>query len=391
MSESIVSYVSLPEFSIWDKVKKERILTSFDLEVTARCNFNCRHCCINLPAGDKKAQERELSFKEITKIADEAVSLGSLWCLITGGEPLLREDFFDIYLYLKRKGLLVSIFTNAAILTEEHIKVFNKYPPRDIEVTVYGVTKETFERVTRRPGSFKAFLRGLNLLLESGIKVRLKAMALRSNIHEFPEIVHFCREKTKDYFRFDPFLTLRADRNQKRNREIKSERLTPDEIVALEQSDPERFTSLEKGCEQLVVPEFADSTCSHLFNCGAGNGSFTVSYDGLFRLCSSLCHPDCVYDIKRGNLADAWNNFVPEILKMQSEKKAFYNKCRICPIINLCMWCPAHAHLESGELDEWIEYFCEVAHARAKSLGKGGRGVRETPNYSPLKGVDRKT
>ncbi len=163
--------------------------------------------------------------------------MGTLWCLISGGEPLLREDFADIYLMLKKKGLLVSVFTNACLVTNKHIALFKKYPPRDIEVTVYGATKETYERVTRLPGSYAAFHRGLNLLLKNGIKVRLKAMALRSNFHELAEMGAFCRQHTKDFFRFDPLLHLRFDGNTDRNAEIIGERLTPEEIVAIEQAD----------------------------------------------------------------------------------------------------------------------------------------------------------
>jgi len=277
MQDSFVKSTTLPEFSLWEKMKKNRNVVSFDLELTARCNNDCRHCYINLPVNDKAAQEKELAFNEINKIADEAVSLGAFWCLITGGEPLLRADFPDIYMALKKKGLLLSVFTNAVLINKKHINLFKKYPPRDIEVSVYGVTQETYERVTRRSGSFDAFMSSLDLLLENGIRVRLKAMALRSNIHEMPEIARFCRERTKDYFRFDPFLHLRFDGNPARNDEIRSERLSPEEIVALERSDPERFQSLEKGCDKLIVPEFSHINCNHLFHCGTGNGKTWVS------------------------------------------------------------------------------------------------------------------
>jgi len=238
-------------------------------------------------------------------------------------------------------------------------------------VTVYGVTKETYEAVTRRSGSFAAFMRGLNLLLESGVKVRLKTMALRSNMHEMTEIAGFCREKTKDYFRFDPQLHLRFDGDPVRNEESRSERLSPGEIVALERADPERFQALQKGCDQLIASELCHTTCNHLFHCGAGNGSFNVSYDGLFRLCSSLWHPDCVYDLRKGSLIDAWHNFVPRVRDMRSNRREFLEKCRVCPLINLCLWCPAHAHLETGGLDAPVDYFCEIAHARAEALKRG--------------------
>jgi len=370
VNESSVSSAPIQEFHLWEKMRNRKSPVSFSLELTARCNNNCRHCYINLPVGDKAAKEEELSFEEIKGIADEAISLGAIWCLLTGGEPLLREDFFDIYLYLKRKGLLVQVFTNAVLITEEHIKLFKKYPPRDIEVSVYGVTKETYERVTRRAGSFDAFIRGLNLLIENGIRVRFKAIALRSSYHEMPEIARFCRERTKDYFRFDPLIHLRFDGDPVRNEEIKSERLSPDEIVELESSDMEKFQIMQDHYDTLIRPEFSRISTNHVFRCNIANGSFDVSYNGFFRLCSSLCHPDCVYDLRKGSLTDAWRNFVPRVQDMRSDRKEFLENCRVCPILNLCLWCPAHAYLETGELDSKVEYFCEVAHARAKMLAK---------------------
>jgi MoaA/NifB/PqqE/SkfB family radical SAM enzyme len=349
-------------------MRGKRSVISFDLEITARCNNNCRHCYINLPAGDKEAKEKELSPEEIGEIGTEAVALGAVWCLITGGEPLLRKDFPDIYLSLKKKGLLVSVFTNATQVKKEHIKLFKQYPPRDIEVTVYGISKETYERVTRVPGSFAAFCQGLDLLLESNLNVRLKAMALRSNLHEQPAIARFCRERVKDDFRFDPFLHLRYDGNPTRNAVIKAERLSHEEIVALEQSDPERFQALAEGCDKLILPQSAYSPGNHLFQCGAGTASFSLSYNGLFRLCPSLWHPDCVYDLKQGSLTDAWRNFVPHVREIRSKKIEFLKTYQVCPLINLCMWCPAHAYLETGELDAPVPYFCQIAHARAEAL-----------------------
>jgi len=365
---SFISHLALSEFSLWERMKSQRKLISFDLELTGRCNNNCRHCYINLPIDDKEARKKELSFAKIKKIIDQAVELGALWCLITGGEPLLRDDFFNIYLYLKQKGFLISVFTNATLISDKHIQLFKKYPPRDIEVTVYGVTKETYEAVTRKDGSFEAFIRGLELLLKNGIKVRFKAMALSSNVHELSQIAQFCRERTKDYFRFDPFLHLRFDADAKRNEEIKSERLSAEEIVRIEQADSERSETLEKSCDKLILPEAEHINCEHLFHCGTGNESFTVSYDGYFCLCSSLRHPECIFDLKKIPLSQVWQELVLKVKDIRSNRSEFLTKCRKCKLINLCIWCPAHSHLETGELDMPVEYFCKVAHARAEAL-----------------------
>ncbi|HTZ10989.1 MAG TPA: radical SAM protein [Candidatus Margulisiibacteriota bacterium] len=370
MQGYFVESAKLPAMPLWGRIEGERKLLSFDLEITARCNNNCRHCYVNLPANDRMARKDELSLNGIKKIVDQALDLGALWCLITGGEPLLRKDFFDIYIYLKQKGLLVSVFSNATLLTKKHADFFKKYPPRDFEVTLYGVTQETYEKVTRTPGSFKAFMNGVKLLLEKGIKVRFKTMALRSNLNELPQIAQFCRERTKDYFRFDPFLHLRFDKNSKRNEEIKCERLSVEEIASIERADPERSQALKKDCAKLIFPGAKNTGCNHLFHCRAGSGSFSVSYDGYFRLCSSLLHPDCVYDLKNGRLEEVWGHFVSKVRDMRSNKAEFLKKCRKCPIVNLCAWCPAYAYLETGELDNPVDYFCKAAHARVAMVEK---------------------
>jgi radical SAM protein with 4Fe4S-binding SPASM domain len=254
-------------------------------------------------------------------------------------------------------------------------------------VSVYGATRETYERVTRRPGSWDAFVRGLDLLLGTGVPVRLKAMALRSNVHELAAISAFCRERTKDYYRFDPLLHLRFDGDEARNEEIRAERLSPEQVVAVERADEERFGALEQGCRDgklIFEPhEHAGahpdgSVCDHLFHCGAGAGSFSVGHDGTFRLCSSLWHPDTVASVRPGapgavSVRRAWEEHVPSVRTLRGSDPEFLEKCRRCDIVNLCLWCPAHAALETGSgergrMDAWVEYFCEVAHARAAAL-----------------------
>ncbi len=360
--------VEIQDFGLWEKMKGKRALMSFDLELTARCNNNCRHCYINLPVNDPAARAKELTLAEINHIADQAVELGAVWCLLTGGEPLLREDFAEIYLALKRKGLLLAVFTNATAIRPEHIELFKKYPPRDIEVTVYGSSKESYERVARKAGSFEAFQAGLDALIGAGIKVRLKAMALRSNLEDMEQIAAFSRERTKDYYRFDPQLHLRYDGDPRRNAEIAAERLTPEEYVALERADEERFGALQKNCSVLIDEAFLKSDGGYLFRCGAGMSSFTVGYDGTFRLCSALNAPGTTVNLREVSLRQAWEGLVPQVRGMRSDRSNYLETCQRCPIVNLCMHCPAHAHLESGAMDGETPYFCALAHARARAI-----------------------
>ena len=104
MKKKYMTVTALPDLPLWDRSREKRIPLSFDLEVTARCNCACRHCYINLPASDETAEKKEMTVDEIARIADQAVGMGSLWCLVTGGEPLLRADFPNIYRLLKKKA-----------------------------------------------------------------------------------------------------------------------------------------------------------------------------------------------------------------------------------------------------------------------------------------------
>jgi radical SAM protein with 4Fe4S-binding SPASM domain len=370
MSGGYVRREPLPEFSLWERRRAKNALLSFTLEVTARCNQNCRHCYINLPEKDSNAKAAELTIHEIKEIADQAVDLGAVWCLITGGEPLLREDFEEIYLYLKQKGLLVSVFTNATRINESRAALFAEYPPRAIEITVYGVSRETYGDVTRRPDLFPAFLRGITRLVEAGVKFGLKAVPIQANLGEYPAIADFCRKLSHKPFRFDPMLHLRFDGDGEKNREIRRQRLKAEQIAALEGADRKRRDEMEKNCDKLILSKRPANGKSRLFACGAGLSEFVVSHNGYYRLCSSLWHPDCIYDLRRGSVRDARENLVPKVRAMKSDREAFLENCASCQMINLCLWCPANSWLETGHLDLPWGYFCDVARERSRNLKK---------------------
>lgn len=369
------AYTPLPRFGLWRTLEDKGAPVSFDLELTARCNNDCRHCYINLPPADRAARAAELTLDEIVAVADQAVEMGVLWCVLSGGEPLLRGDFADIYIALKKRGLLVSLFTNACLIRPQHVELFRAYPPRDVEITIYGAARETYERVTRTPGSFDAFLRGVELLEAGGIAARYKAMVLRSNVHEADAMAAFGRAHTRDYFRFDPLLHLRYDGDAQRNAEIRAERLTPDEIVAVEQSDPQRAAAVRSECRRVdAAATWPDP--ARLFRCDVAQ-SFTVGHDGSLRLCSSLWHPDFVADVRAEPLADAWRRLVAAAAGACVDDEAFLRSCGPCAIADLCLWCPAHAYLEHGSLTAFVDEFCAVAHARVRAAGESDASLRD--------------
>jgi radical SAM protein with 4Fe4S-binding SPASM domain len=368
MSDAYSSSINFEKSSLHNHFKKMRVPLSFDLELTARCNLDCRQCYINLPAGDSAAAQREMSREEISDYADQAVALGSIYCLVTGGEPLLRKDFPEIYVDLKKKGLLVRVFTNGCLINQDHIRLFTQYPPEVIEVTVYGATEGTYNHVVRKPDAYRAFRRGLDLLLESGLRVGLKGTIIRSNAHELREIAEFARTRSSERFKFDPLMLLRGDGDPIRNADILAERMSSSEIVALERKDEEHYLELKSECQERD-PNLAEN--GNLFYCNAGRNHFSISYDAHFRLCLFLHQGGYQVNLRDTNLADAWNQFAPKARDARAEDPAFKANCQSCDLVYLCQWCPAQSMTEMGRLDGYSPYFCDVAHARAEGVGSG--------------------
>ncbi|RLB87814.1 MAG: hypothetical protein DRH26_14835 [Deltaproteobacteria bacterium] len=360
MAEKYTSNIRLAQFKPLLENQKKRNLLSITLEITARCNNNCKHCYLNLPENDDKAIKIEMSYHEITRIIDEAISLGALWCTFTGGEPLLRDDFSDLYLYAKENGLLTSVLTNATLITDEHVDLFKKYPPRNLEISVYGVSKKTYEHISGIKGSFKNFEYGIIQLIENKIPISLKAPALKSNYEEYKAIIDFCKKHSREgYVRFDPLLFLRTDNDKARNRLISTQRLSPEKLKNLKKlyfASDTGFDPLGKECAQnQPVTNKKDH-----FTCNAGNISCKIGYDAYVSPCALCYHPECRYNLRKGSLTDAWNSFIPKVIGKYLQNVKYPEKCYDCDKIGNCLWCPALAYLEHGRTNKEPDYICSL-------------------------------
>src|SRR6185503_14498755 len=118
------------------------------IEVTRRCPLTCLHCYNNLPMTDTASRARELTCQEHCRLLDELADAGCLWLLYTGGEIFARHDFFEIYQYAKKKGFLITLFTNGTLITERVADMLVQWRPFSIEITLYGYTRQTYERLT---------------------------------------------------------------------------------------------------------------------------------------------------------------------------------------------------------------------------------------------------
>lgn len=345
------------------------LLDSLDMELTERCNNNCIHCYINLPAADLNAQQRELSTEEIQEILHEAVSLGCLTVRFTGGEPLLRKDFEDLYIFARKLGLRVILLTNATLITPALTKVFARIPLlQPIEVTLYGMQRHSYEAVTRVSGSFEAAWQGIHLLLEQKVPFVVKGALLPPNREEIEELESWASTIPwmDTVTSYSIFFDLRARRDSRqKNISIKKLRLSPEEAVAFFFRRQEKYLrEMREFCSKFTRP-----SGKNIFVCGAGTRSGCVDAYGHLQLCMLLRHPATVYDLKKGSLKDALKNFFPKIRNMKADNHDYLNRCARCFLKGLCEQCPARSWMEHGTLDTPVDYHCKIAHAQARALG----------------------
>jgi len=348
---------SYGEFSkrLHDRVGGKRIPIDGSLEVTERCNLKCAHCYINRPIDDSDALKSELSRRELEAIIDQIVDEGCLWLLLTGGEPFVRPDFPDIYTYAKRKGLLITIFTNGTTITPRIAEQLSEWRPFSIEVTLYGCTRETYERVTGVSGSYERCIRGIELLLQHKLPFKLKSMIMTLNIHEVWDMQAYAESLGVD-FRFDPVLNVRLD-GDGRPAEY---RINAEEAVSLDLADERRLIEWRMFNEKFSGPPRRPE---YLYQCGAGLSGFHIDSSGLLSVCMMARVP--AYDLRKGRFSEGWQDFLPQVLAQRWSQET---SCKNCDLISMCGQCPGWAQIETGDQEKPVEYLCRIAHLRARSF-----------------------
>jgi radical SAM protein with 4Fe4S-binding SPASM domain len=368
-----------PELTIGDvgddllmQLGSRRFPLGGSFEITERCNLACIHCFINQPAGNREVAARELTLAEVRNVLDQLAGAGCLFLLITGGEALLRPDFPEIWRYAKAKGMLVSLFTNGTLLTPRIADFLAEWRPSAIEITIYGATQQTYERVTQVPGSHARCLRGIELALERGLRLNLKTVLLQANRHELDAMRAYA-EGLGLPFRFDGVLFPRLDGNQA----LSEQRLSPSAVVALDRQYPERQQEYDRLYRDFGgVPVRSE----YVYGCGAGYRSFHIDCVGRLSLCMMARRP--AYDLLQGSFQEGWEKFLGTAL---TKKRTLDTPCTTCTVGALCTQCPGWSQLVHGDDETPVDYMCEMGRLRAAQMAPsaGASPQREQPLERP--------
>ncbi|MBO5858876.1 MAG: radical SAM protein [Clostridia bacterium] len=342
--------------------KQKGIPLSGTFEITGRCNFNCKMCYVH-DSDCNKMKSSELPAEWWINLGKEAAQAGTVFLLITGGEPLLRDDFEEIYTELNKMGFVISLNTNGYLLNGKYKELFRKYPPNRINVSIYGSDDDAYERFS----GVRGFSRVINNVLEMremGVDVRFNCSITPDNCSDMENIFNVCRDlgfhvKTTSYMY--PRIRVNGVHGENDNR-LSSEdaakyRVEWSKLRYGRDDFMSRAIGMKQKIEELSVKEPMGNPAEGVM-CRAGGTSFWVSKEGKMSICGMI---DKMFDIEENGFLNAW-----EKVKAYRDEILLPIECANCAYRYLCNVCAAVCYAETGDFSKKPEYVCRFTKETAR-------------------------
>lgn len=340
------------------KGRKLGLPISGNFELTARCNFNCPMCYVHMSEKEVEACGKELTTQQWIEIAEAAKNKGMVFALLTGGEPFVRKDFFEIYGAMKKMGIVVSINSNGSMLEGRILEQLLADPPARINISLYGGCNETYQNMCGL-SAYEKVLKNIVTLKEHGVDVRINLSITPYNYQDIEKIY----EITKHYeipVRASSYMYPPARLNKQPGEY--GERFSPEESAKWSVAwDRLRFTKEEFSQRAKAMQNFMkveEEKCSVDMEagvrCRAGSSSFWMTWDGQMRPCGMMPFPTA-YPLEVG-FETAWEQIRQATAQIRQPEK-----CVGCPKKEICGACAAVCVAETGEFSSVPEYMCERA------------------------------
>lgn len=334
------------------KLSHDKLPSICQFELTFRCGLHCRHCytdCYNR----KRLIKKELSAAKVKYILDKARSSGVLWLCFTGGDPLVKDDFAKIYAFAKKKGFIVTIFTNAYSMNERTAAFLKDNPPFAIEITLNAATEQLYEGISRVKGSFIKTMRGINHILQAGLPLKIKTDVMSLNLNELAKIESFVKSAG---LKFNPNFFLHD--SLEGHLPLSQLRAPADEIYRM----CGKRHPIDQDCG--VSPDLERPLSDkNIFRCAVVSaGAIHVDPYGNAFPCNYIRKPSV--NLLKNDLRLAQKVILSWI---KTRRLGEESPCRTCLVRKLCNNCPGKSILETGMLDGKIDWFCELARYKSEA------------------------
>jgi len=349
------------------------IPVSGTFELTPRCNLHCKMCYIRMTPEQMALVGREMTAAEWLSTARQARDAGMAFLLLTGGEPTLRADFAQIYEGLMEMGLSISINTNGTRFDGALRALFHRLPPAQVNITLYGVSREGYEALCGDGDAFDRVSAALDWLKSEGILVHLNTTMTKYNHPQWTQIEEFARVRALELrmtsYCFPPARRSICDACEDYDRlpPEAAGRLIADDILwregpaAIQQRAENIDTPLQQGCE-LDIGE--------PMKCMAGKSQFWVNWNGTMTPCGMLDTPSVT--LQGDNFAAVW-----EQLKQETDAIRLCPDCSSCAESATCMNCAAVTYTETGCFSGKPVYVCEMNRAYRARIREIADKLRE--------------
>ena len=331
------------------------------IDLTYKCNNKCVHCWVRTES-EKEQKQPELSFGEIKNIVLQARAMGCRKWNISGGEPMLRRDFVEIFDYITRNCHKYRIATNGTLITPKIAKLM-KREGRKL-VSLYGATDKVHDKVSQRKGSFEETMRGFAYLREAKADFIPQLIFTKINISQFQKMTRLAESLSSNWRVGPAMLHLSSCQNKRRNIEIRAQRIKPKDVV--------RIDSPDVFCKDVIGASGCSckangSQPNPLEECANNSKEFYIDPYGAMTFCELIKDPNLRFDLRKGAFKEAWENFIPKLAEKFDGVKEYEDNCGSCDLRKNCKWCPALGYLEHGRASAKVRYFCDVAANEKKA------------------------
>lgn len=354
---------------LFQKASINKIPLNAGFELSPICNFSCRMCYVRRTKEQIEEEGKSLrSWKEWLKLAEECWDEGTLYVLLTGGEPFLYPGFKNLYKELHKMGFLISINTNGTMIDHEMIEWLKENAPYRINITLYGASSETYGRVCHNPQGYEKAVTAIKLLKEAGIPVVINASMIPENAVDLEKIMNFGKSlgintRVSTYM-FPP---------ARRHREEQDSRFTPDQSAEMYirkmkcQFEPEVFyQKMDKLIKSVNDKKSLQSddwgNHTEYMRCRAGRSSFWVSWEGVMTACGMLPFPLETFPFEN-SFRNCWKELTDKVRTTPVLKA-----CSKCEKRDVCGPCVAMQYTEIGDVNGKAPYLCEMSECIIKHI-----------------------
>lgn len=323
-------------------------------EITQKCNFRCVHCYLQ-----NGGYKEYLSTQDVKSILDKLAGKGILFLYFTGGEVFTRNDFEEIWRYAKKLGFVLEILTNASLISDDILSLFDELPPALISISVYGSSEDTYRAVTQTKGQFKKVSDNLRKLKDHDLNFEIKFIGMKENFNDFYGVKAIAESLDVPFSHsFEIFPAFNGKENV-------NHMLTSEEIIEFEKIYEEtRQVWAANANNENFYRKMADKDeFLPLFACGVGTTTCVVDAEGYLLPCNKLRIRK--YNLLKDEFDTAWNAYAA--IKRIPAPDDY--KCLTCKNISVCNPCPAQNYLSTGFYAIPCEEECKLTALRNSTFG----------------------